>query len=127
MISSIRFRSIHSSKSVTLIPENDSQQDQIFEMLREQDGMLPTHKEIVKTACKHGITMKPEGESVTYCFRTIDPPGAVIYLPDTEEQREKAHYMLTMWGKNNLWNCGSFFAEEFARQHKIPYRVIGRK
>ena len=126
MTNMFRFRSNDPQKGITLIPETESQQDQLVEMLRKLNGTMPSPEDLMDFACMHGIAVRQEIETTAYCFRTLNPSESVVFYPDTDTQREKTLYMLDMWEKNNLGNCGTIFAEDYAKQHGIPYKVTGR-
>ena len=64
-----------------------------------------------------------EKDSRWYLFKTCTPADMVM-MPKTAEQEALAAEMIRMWELNNLGNCGTYFAEEFAKQHGIPYGVV---
>ena len=59
-----------------------------------------------------------------YLFKTLNPAEAVLMMPETAEQDALVAEMVRLWDINNLGNCGTYYAEEFAKQNDIPYGVV---
>lgn len=59
-----------------------------------------------------------------YLFRTISPSEAVVMMPETEEQVRLVEEMARLWKVNHLSGSGTQYAEMFAKQHGIRYRVM---
>ena len=124
MINMFRFRSNDTSKSITLMPDTDSQVEQVVEMIQGLNTEYPELDAVSEYADQHDIQYEESRRVIGFYFQTKNPSEAVVMFPKSFEQLENVLWMLKMWEKNNLGNCGTCFAEEFAKFHRIKYGIV---